>query len=164
MEPFTISEGTEQSTSAPSRPKRHHGILFWLVVVIVAGAYVAGNAWLYLSVSGKRGHAPTTVPSAIRRFYEEGTERATTTPGASSGQRVTQPSVPGQPETRTSAPTPTATPTPTPRPTGPGHFACSAEGDCNLYSDEARKQYCSVTYADNRCLDACGDPATRCRK
>lgn len=59
---------------------------------------------------------------------------------------------------------PVATPTPTPRPTGPGDYACSPEGVCNLYSDEMRKQYCTTTYADPGCLDQCGDKAKQCSK
>ncbi len=59
---------------------------------------------------------------------------------------------------------PTATPTPTPRPDGPGDYACAPEGVCNLYSDEVRNQYCTTTYADPGCLDACGDAAKRCTK
>lgn len=59
---------------------------------------------------------------------------------------------------------PTATPTPTPRLTGPGTYACSPEGVCNLYSDQMRKDYCTQTYADALCLDQCADPAKRCSR
>lgn len=63
-------------------------------------------------------------------------------------------------QTVTSSPSPT----PTPRPTGPGEYACSPEGDCNVYSNEMRRQYCTQTYADSRCLDQCGDKNKLCTK
>lgn len=56
-------------------------------------------------------------------------------------------------------------PTPTPLPkNGPKPYACSKEGVCNLYSDQTRKDFCSVTYADPSCLSQCGDTAKRCTK
>lgn len=50
------------------------------------------------------------------------------------------------------------------RPTGQGEYACSPAGDCNLYSNEARKAYCTQTYADSSCLDQCGDNTKLCTK
>ncbi|MBI3343170.1 hypothetical protein HY032_03360 [Candidatus Gottesmanbacteria bacterium] len=56
-------------------------------------------------------------------------------------------------------------PTPTPTPLqGPGTYACSKEGVCNAYSDQARKDFCTVTYADPTCQGQCGDTAKRCTK
>lgn len=58
-------------------------------------------------------------------------------------------------------PQPSPTPNPVPR-QGSGKYACSKEGVCNLYSDQALKDYCTVTYADSNCLGQCGDTAKRC--
>jgi hypothetical protein len=55
-------------------------------------------------------------------------------------------------------------PTPTPRPTGPGDYACDPYGVCNKYSEEARKQFCTVTFADSLCLDQCGDKTKQCQQ
>ena len=54
--------------------------------------------------------------------------------------------------------------TPTPQPTGPGEFACAPDGTCNRYGEDARKQYCSVTYADTLYLDSCSDTTKQCNK
>jgi len=59
--------------------------------------------------------------------------------------------------------TPLPTPTPTPRPTGPGQYACSPIGTCKDYSDEVRKEKCTVTYADSLCLDQCADTTKQCK-
>ncbi len=60
--------------------------------------------------------------------------------------------------------TETVSETPTPRPTGPGQYACSPEGICNLYGKEQRAQYCTTTYADSFCLDQCGNKNNLCTK
>ncbi len=57
----------------------------------------------------------------------------------------------------------TPTPTPTPRPTGPGQYACSAAGDCKDWDAQIQKANCTITFADNQCLDKCGDRAVRCK-
>lgn len=56
------------------------------------------------------------------------------------------------------------TPIPTAHLLGPGPYACSPEGICNLYSDDVRKTACTVTFADWQCLDSCADTAKRCTK
>ncbi|MBI3955788.1 hypothetical protein HY339_00875 [Candidatus Gottesmanbacteria bacterium] len=126
-----------QTGNAVPVAKRRRRIALVILAVVAGILYLAGNVWLFLRVRKPQPTVP--VPAAIRRFYEQEKKSADT-------------------------PTPMATPTPTPRPTGPGKYACSAEGDCNLYSDEARRQYCTTTYADSLCLDQCADPATRCGK
>ncbi len=57
-------------------------------------------------------------------------------------------------------------PTPTPEKplTGPGDYACSPEGMCNLYGDNQRTQYCKDTFADPFCLLQCGNKAKQCTK
>ena len=64
---------------------------------------------------------------------------------------------------QSSSPLPTSdpTPTPTPRPTGPGIYACDPIGICNNYEDAKRKD-CPRTYADNQCLDQCGNKTVQC--
>lgn len=53
--------------------------------------------------------------------------------------------------------------TPTPRPTGPGPFACSSLGSCKIWNTQIQKDNCTVTFADNNCLDQCGDITKRCK-
>ena len=67
----------------------------------------------------------------------------------------------------TSSPTPSPTSTPAPSPTplqGPGTYACDPLGICGDYSEEMRKDNCTVTYADRNCLHACADPVNRCKR
>lgn len=80
--------------------------------------------------------------------------------GISSGTVVLAPGVP----TPTPSPTPTTKPTPTPTPTptpAPTQFACSPQGLCNIYADPVFSG-CPVTFPDDTCNNACGDPANRC--
>lgn len=58
---------------------------------------------------------------------------------------------------------PTTTPTPTPRPTGPGRYACSTLGTCKDFADAIRSTKCSITFADDHCLDQCTDVTKRCK-
>lgn len=109
-----------------------------MIVAVGIIVYAAFNVWVYqYSKSGK-----ASSPAAIRQ--------AVTAPGASFNVLNTRFGLP--------------TPTPTPRPTGPGSYACSPEGDCNVYSDAARTQYCTRTYADSRCLNQCGTKENQCVK
>ncbi|MEK7141013.1 MAG: hypothetical protein AAB800_00535 [Patescibacteria group bacterium] len=128
----------ETVTSSPSFPRRHK-ILFGFIATIGVLIYAAFNLWFYrYSTSGK---APS--PKAVWQALKDDT-----------------------PPRRGVIFTETVTPasTPTPRPTGPGQYACSQEGVCNVYSDAARTQYCTVTFADSRCLDQCGTKENQCKK
>lgn len=115
------------------------------LVAIAAVLYIAFNVWFYFfTTSGWLKINPvTTITEKIKSF---GGLQKTQSPKSSSPQR------------------PTPTPTPTPRPSGPGAYACDPYGQCNLYSDAMRKQYCSVTYADSLCLDQCGEKTKQCKK
>lgn len=108
------------------------------IIAIAVIVYAAVNVWVYRIATSRR----TTQRSEAPIHVDTDTSLA--------------------PQRRENKPT--ATPTPTPRPTGPGKFACSPEGVCNLYSDEVRKTYCTQTYADALCLDQCADPTKRCSK
>lgn len=109
------------------------------LVAIAAVLYIAFNVWFYFFTTsgGLKTNPITTITEKIKSFDS---------PKSSSPQR------------------PTPSPTPTPRPTGPGAYACDPYGQCNLYSDEMRKQYCTVTFADSLCLDQCADTTKRCIK
>ncbi|MEK9143029.1 MAG: hypothetical protein AAB481_00145 [Patescibacteria group bacterium] len=137
-------------TPAPTSFTRRHKLLFGVIVTVGILLYAAFNVWVYqYSTSGKGSSSPAVIRQAV------------TSPGA--GFNVLKGnSLPKQGVTFTG--TPAATPTPTPRPAGPGQYACSPEGTCNVYSDGTRKQYCTTTYADNRCLDQCGDKEKQCKK
>lgn len=127
-----------------------HKLLFMVVIFVGILLYAGFNFWVYRYA--KRGSAPS--PEALLETVSN--------KGAGFGgfQGKAQGRIP-TPAPRAS-PAPTATPTP--RPTGPGDYACDPYGVCNKYSDEARKQYCTMTYADFRCLDQCGDKEKQCTK
>lgn len=121
--------------------KPHHGILFWSVVTALTIGYGLFNFWVYRFATSGKAPSPT-------KIWQTVTKSGTGFPG------VTE---------QSPSPPRTPSPTPLPRPTGPGNYACSAEGDCNLYSDEMR-QSCPATFADSRCLDSCTDTGKRCKK
>lgn len=109
-----------------------------VIVAVAVIVYAAVNVWVYRVATSGRASSPSTAPIRVD------TDKSLA------------------PQARDVKPT--ATPTPTPRPTGPGTFACSPEGVCNLYSDEMRKTSCTTTFADTLCLDQCTDSTKRCSK
>lgn len=119
-----------------------------LLVTIAAVLYIGFNIWVfYFSKSGGLKTNPAaTITEKIKSF------------GGLRLDKSPKSSLPKSP----AAPLPS--PTPTPRPTGPGVYACDPYGQCNLYSDEMRKQYCTVTFADSLCLDQCGEKTKQCTK
>ena len=126
--------------------KRRHVML--IVLVVVAGIlYITGNVWFYFYTKGE-----VTLPAAIAGFMRKtGALMPTSDVGTSftsEGKRLS---------------IPTPTPTPTPRPIGPGTYACDPVGQCKIYSDDVRKEKCTVTYADLHCLDRCTDAVKRCK-
>lgn len=123
---------------------RRHKILFGVIVFVGVILYAAFNVWVFRL--SKSGNAPS--PSAL---WQKMTKSGTGFPG------ITEQSSPPSRK-------PTPTPTPTPRPKGPGDYACSPEGVCNLYGEEQRKEFCTQTYADSLCLDECGDKEKQCSK
>lgn len=148
MDEAVIAPPPNNATPPSPRVRRHHGIMFWSAVGILTIGYGLFNFWVWRYTKSGKAPSPTKIWQTVK-------ER-----GAGFGGF--------QGESRGRIPTPTprlssGTPTPTPRPTGPGEYACSAEDDCNLYSDEMRKG-CPVTFADSQCLNSCGDPAKRCPK
>lgn len=129
------------------------------VIIAVIVVYAVLNVWVYRYATGNNASSPM---AAIQSFFTKKLPEAIKSGGFPSG------STPLRIDTGKSL-TPSSrevkpTTTPTPRPTGPGNYACSPEGVCNLYSDEMRTQYCRKTYADPLCLDQCADPAKRCSK
>lgn len=129
--------------------ERVHKILFGVTVFIGVLLYAAFNLWVYKYSSG---NAPS--PKALWQTVQTVTglnpvkKQGSTLP--ESGLTIGTPQPP--------------TPTPTPRPTGPGEYACDPYGVCNKYSDEARKEFCTVTFADSQCFDQCGDKTKQCKK
>ncbi|GEM_PF-3368601 len=124
-----------------------------LLVGFVATLYIAFNIWIFFfSKSG--GLKTNLVGNVTERMKSFG--RLRETPSAPLGT--------SQSPKSSSPQRPTPTPTPTPRPTGPGDYACDPYGQCNLYSDEMRKQYCTKTFADSLCLNQCGEKTTQCTK
>lgn len=124
-----------------------------LLVAIAAVLYIAFNVWFYFFTTsgGLKTNPVTTITEKIKSFG--GLREAPSTPlGTSQSPKSSPPQ------------RPTPTPTPTPRPTGPGDYACDPYGQCNLYSNEMRKQYCTVTFADSLCLDSCGEKTKQCTK
>lgn len=113
-----------------------------IAVTVLGGLYIAFNVWIFFFAKsgGLKTNPVTTITEKIKSL---GTSQS---PKSSTPER------------------PTHSPTPTPRPTGPGDYACDPYGQCNLYSDEMRKQYCTVTFADSLCLDQCGEKTKQCTK
>lgn len=110
-----------------------------LLVAIAAILYIAFNVWFYFfTTSGGLKTNPV------------GTYKGLT--------------LPKQGETFSKPKALTPSPTSTPRPTGPGDYACDPYGQCNLYSDAMRSQYCTRTFADSLCLDQCGEKTKQCTK
>lgn len=131
------------------------------VIGAAALAYALLNVWVYRYATSRGASSPM---AAIQSFFTKKLPDAIKSggfPDSSAPIRVdTGKSIaPAAGEAKRKA-----TPTPTPRPTGPGVYACSPEGVCNLYSDEMRRQYCAKTYADPLCLDQCADRANQCSK
>lgn len=116
-----------------------------ILVAIAAVLYIAFNVWFYFFTTsgGLKTNPAATMTEKIKRF---GGLHPDQSPKSPSPQR------------------PAPTPTPTPRPTGPGDYACDPYGQCNLYSNEMRKQYCNVTFADSLCLSQCGEKTKQCTK
>lgn len=111
------------------------------LVAIAAVLYIAFNVWFYFFTTsgGFKTNPATTITEKIKNF---GALR----------------------ESSSTPERPTPSPTPLPRPTGPGVYACDPYGQCNLYSDAMRKQYCTITFADSLCLDQCGEKTKQCTK
>lgn len=130
-----------------------------LLVAIAAAVYIGFNIWVFYFTrsGGLKTNPVATITEKIKRF---GGLRET--PSTSLG--TSQSPKNASPRSSAVSLTPTPTPTPTPRPTGPGTYACDPYGQCNLYSDEMRKQYCSITFADSLCLDQCGEKTKQCTK
>lgn len=93
--------------------------------------------------------------------------------GSKAGQNFSLPALFGKDQAPTSTPAyPTdeygrrvSVPTPTPTPAkGPGVYACSFEGVCNLYGDKERASYCKETFADPSCLGQCANKEKRCTR
>lgn len=124
------------------------------LVAIAATLYIAFNVWIFFFATsgGLKTNPVTTITENIKRF---GGLRSLTAPSEPTDSREAKSATPERP---------TPTPTPTPRPTGPGDYACDPYGQCNLYSDEMRKQYCTKTFADSLCLDQCGEKTKQCTK
>lgn len=124
--------------------KPHHGIIFWSVVAALTIGYGLFNFWVYRWATSGKAPSPKEIWQKVTTLSEGFSELKA-------------------PSSSPIIPTSSPAPTPSVRPTGPGSYACSAEGDCNLYSDEMRKG-CPATFADSRCLDSCGDTGKRCKK
>lgn len=152
-----VERERERVTGSPSFPRRHK-ILFGIIVAVGIIVYAAFNVWVYQY--SKSGKAPSL--DAIRQAVLKGDSLPFKAQGKPQGDTFPSviPANAGIQSTITSTPSPT----PTPRPTGPGKFACDPLGNCNVYSDEMRRQYCATTYADSRCLDQCGDKENQCKK
>lgn len=124
---------------------------FGVIVTVGVLLYATFNVWVYQYSSG---NAPS--PKAL---WQTVTKSTTSFPGLTGLNPVKKQ---GSTLPESSSPPPTLTPTP--RPTGPGSYACSPEGTCNLYGDAVRTQYCTKTYADSLCLDQCKDKSKQCTK
>lgn len=172
MEPIITPQTGNPPVPAPPPKRRHHLILIALAA-ITGSLYIAFNVWAYWYA--KSGKAPS--PAAIWQRATKGVSgfQGSLT-GSLTGSRPVIPlSAPPAPpsfiptnagiqSTIPSTPSQIPTPTPTARPTGPGPFACSPDGTCNRYGEDARKQYCTVAFADSLCLDNCDDTSKRCTK
>lgn len=133
-----------------------HKLLFGVIIFISIFAYAGFNLWVYRYAKSSKGSSPTTLWQTV-------TKAGAGFPGATEQDPVTSSSViPADAGIQRT--TPSASPTPTPRPTGPGEYACDPYGVCNRYSEKARTQYCTQTYADSRCLDQCGNKEKQCAK
>lgn len=118
-----------------------HILIIGILIFVGLLLYAAFNLWVYRYATG--GNAP--LPREV-------------------WQKVTKSGAGFQAVTGLNPATPSSSPTSSPRPNGPGSYACSPNGTCNVYSDEIRKQYCTTTYEDNRCLDQCEDKSKLCTK
>lgn len=134
-------------------PHRHK-ILFGIMVCVGIIVYASFNVWVYRHATSSKVLKGDSLP-----FKDQGKPQGVTLTPVIPANAGIQNTI-----TPTPTPTPTSTPTPTPRPTGPGQYACSPEGACNLYGDEVRTQYCTKTYADSKCLDECGKKENQCAK
>lgn len=127
---------------------RNYKLLFGIIIVISVFAFAIFNVWIF-SQSSKKNNASSLETIRQSAASSDPTKRVATFPSDDGSKRI---------------PTTIPTATPTPRPTGPGNYACSPDGACNSYSNEMRKQYCTITYADNLCLDQCKDKSKTCTK
>lgn len=163
METPTVIDERERERvdSSPGFPRRHK-ILFGIVVTVGILVYASFNLLVYRYAKGGKGTSPDADPRQAVLKGDSLPKQGVTFIGLGSNSGTPPSSAhPGKPAV---TPTPTLTPSPTPRPTGPGQYACSQEGVCNVYSDAMRSQYCIKTYADSRCLDQCGKKENQCVK
>lgn len=126
-----------------------HKFIFGIIVTVGVIVYIAFNLWVYRSATG--GNTPLR-KEVWQKVTKSGAGFQTVT-GLNPATPFSSPPAEQDPAPRD-----------TPRPTGPGSYACSPEGTCNVYNDETRKQFCTTTYADNRCLDQCGEKEKQCKK
>ena len=132
-----------QTNNVTPIPKHHHRVMLIIFAVVSGVLYITGNIWFYFYVTGR-----VFFPAAITGFMRKtGALLPTDDAGTSFTSEVKM----------------LPTPTTTPRPTGPGTYACDPVGQCKIYSDDVRKEKCTVTYADLHCLDRCGDATKRCK-
>lgn len=131
-------------------------LLLTLAAALGVIFFVGLNVWVYRYAT--RGKAIS--PKALWQTTTTNDASNPNTPSVIPASRSVIPANAGIQRTITQSPSPT----PLPRPTGPGAFACDPYGVCNKYSEEARKQFCDVTYADNRCLDQCADKTKQCKQ
>ncbi len=146
----------------PAPVHSRHKLLFGVTIGILL--YAAFNLWVWHWSNSGKASSPTALRQTIKPSGESVT-RLNPTEFASSVISLSSPGIPANARIQSTTTSPLTPPSSSiPRTTGQGNYACSLEGVCNVYSDEARKQYCTTTFADNRCLDQCGNESKRCTK
>lgn len=138
--------------------ERVHKIFFGLIIAVAVLLFAAFNVWTFQWA--KSGKAPS--PEALLQTIIPPRQSFQRLNPATQGLTLPDPNSP--PVIPNSPPVIPASPTPTPRPTGPGEYACDPYGVCNRYENAARKEFCTVTFADRFCLDQCGEKEKQCKK